>query len=52
VNLLDWNLWKAHLGLPALSLGSSQAGVPEPGTLALLAAALLGLIGYVWKKRG
>ena len=26
--------------------------VPEPGTLALLAAGLLGLLAYAWRKRG
>jgi hypothetical protein len=25
--------------------------VPEPGTLALVAAALLGLLAYGWRKR-
>ena len=29
----------------------SFAVVPEPGTLALLAAALLSLIAYAWRKR-
>jgi len=28
-----------------------DAGVPEPGTLALLAAGLLGLLCYAWRKR-
>ncbi len=26
-------------------------GVPEPGTLALLAAGLIGLLCYAWRKR-
>jgi hypothetical protein len=51
VNLLDWNLWKAHVGLPALSLGSGLAGVPEPGTLALLAVGLVGLLACGWRRR-
>jgi hypothetical protein len=25
--------------------------VPEPGTLALLAAGLMGLVAYAWRKR-
>jgi len=25
--------------------------VPEPGTMALLAAGLLGLIAYAWRRR-
>ena len=29
----------------------SAAAVPEPGTLVLLAAGLLGLIAYAWRKR-
>jgi fibronectin-binding autotransporter adhesin len=31
--------------------GVSLAPVPEPGTLALLAASLVSLLGYVWRKR-
>jgi T5SS/PEP-CTERM-associated repeat protein/autotransporter-associated beta strand protein len=51
VNLLDWNLWKWSVGLPALALGSSMAGVPEPGTLALLAIGLVGLLAYGRRRR-
>jgi hypothetical protein len=29
----------------------SFAVVPEPGTLALLAGALLSLLAYAWRKR-
>jgi hypothetical protein len=27
------------------------ASVPEPGTLALLAAGLIGLLAYVWQRK-
>jgi hypothetical protein len=29
----------------------SATVVPEPGTLALLAAGLMGLLAYAWRKR-
>jgi hypothetical protein len=29
----------------------SSAVVPEPGTLALLATGLIGLLAYAWRKR-
>jgi autotransporter-associated beta strand protein len=57
VNGLDLDLWKAHASLPPLAgaspCGSSAVGasVPEPGTLALLAAGLIGLLAYGWRKR-
>ena len=51
VNGLDLDLCKANYGLPPVSLGGSGlVGVPEPGTLSLLAAALLGLLAYAWRK--
>jgi hypothetical protein len=58
VNGLDLDLWKAHANLPPLAgaspSGSSVVGasVPEPGTLALLAAGLIGLLAYGWQGRG
>ena len=50
VDLLDWNLWKVNLGRPALGL--PVAAIPEPSTLALAFAGLLGLAGYAWRRRG
>ena len=55
VNGLDLDLLRANVGLPQLSggsLGENLGGeVPEPGTVALLAAGLIGLLAYAWKKR-
>jgi autotransporter-associated beta strand protein len=54
VNGLDRDLWLANVGLPELSGASPAAGVtpvPEPGTLALLAAGLLSLIAFAWRQR-
>jgi autotransporter-associated beta strand protein len=53
VNGLDRDLWYSHLGLPSLAAALSAAGVtpvPEPGTLALLAAGLMSLITFAWRK--
>jgi autotransporter-associated beta strand protein len=48
INLVDWNAWKACLGLAPLESasegGNSAGAIPEPGTLALLTAAFLGLL--------
>jgi hypothetical protein len=39
--------------LPQLAAATAGVvGVPEPGTLALLAAGLLGLFAYGWRKKG
>jgi hypothetical protein len=54
VNLIDWNFWKASVGLPPLAgspNGPDAAGVPEPGTLVLLAGGLLGLFACVWRRK-
>ena len=51
VNGLDLDMWKANVGLPPIVGGSSVVGVPEPSTLALLAAALLGLLAYAKRRR-
>jgi hypothetical protein len=37
--------------LDSVSYNHSDAAVPEPSTLALLAGGLLGLIAYAWRKR-
>jgi autotransporter-associated beta strand protein len=53
VDGLDRDIWCAHVGLPPIAVLSPAgvAPVPEPGTLALLAAGLLGLLAYGWRKR-
>ena len=41
-------------GLPADGywvVATAAPPVPEPGTLALLAAGLFGLVAYAWRKR-
>ena len=55
VNGLDRDIWFSHVGLPPITLilpaASAVVPVPEPGTLALAFAALLGMLGYTWRKR-
>ena len=54
VDGLDRDIILSQVGLsplPVLSSAASLAPVPEPGTLALLAAALLSLLAYGWTKR-
>ncbi len=55
VNGLDRDLWFAHVGLPPIAGASPAAAdvapVPEPGTLALLATALIALLRYARKRR-
>ena len=36
---------------PVYASGAGFSPVPEPGTLTLLAAGLIGLIAYAWRKR-
>ncbi len=56
VDGLDRDLWIAHAGLTAPTNGmlpsssSAMSPVPEPGTLALLAAGLIGLLVYNWRR--
>jgi hypothetical protein len=54
VNGLDRDLWFAHVGLPPISglLPARAVLVPEPGSLTLVVAALVVLLGCTWKKRG
>ena len=54
MNGLDRDLWFSHVGLSPLGglmSAASVTAVPEPGTFALLAAGLLGLLAYTWRKR-
>ena len=57
VDGLDRDLWSAYAGLMAPTSGMSPASsaalapVPEPGTLALLAAGLIGLLVYNWRRK-
>lgn len=45
----DGTVWPNQIRLDNISL-TSQA-VPEPGTIALFATGLLGLLAYAWRKR-
>jgi hypothetical protein len=43
------NWWDGIVGINEVAISGHE--VPEPGTLALLAGGLLGLIAYAWRKR-
>jgi hypothetical protein len=46
VDASDYNTWKANFGkTPGSGSGLEAAGVPEPGTLALVILGLIGLAG-------
>jgi hypothetical protein len=57
VDGLDRDLWSANAGLTAPTSGmsppssSAMSPVPEPGQLALLAAGLIGLLLYNWRRK-
>ena len=49
VDELDYDFWKAHFGESAGNGAAANAAVPEPGTLVLLAAAVVALAMRRWK---
>jgi autotransporter-associated beta strand protein len=55
VNSLDRDIWFSHAGLPQIAAmlpaAAAVTPVPEPGTLALLAAGLMGLLVCAWRRR-
>ena len=50
-NLSDEQDLSGHAGQQTLTLNVTAEVVPEPSTLALLAAGALGLVGYAWRRR-
>ena len=51
-NGLDRDLWLANVGLAPLPVvPSGLSSVPEPGTLALVAACPLGFLAYTLRRR-
>jgi T5SS/PEP-CTERM-associated repeat protein len=50
VNGLDRDILVAN-ALRSMGSGSAAAAVPEPGTFSLLAAGLIALLAYAWRKR-
>jgi fibronectin-binding autotransporter adhesin len=53
INGLDFDQWMSHVGLPPLAVTPPGSGepVPEPGTLVLVAAGLIGLLAHGRKRR-
>jgi hypothetical protein len=51
VDINDLTIVLAHYGQTAASSAAGTAAVPEPSTIAIAAAALLGLLAWAWRRR-
>jgi hypothetical protein len=50
VNGVDLNIVLSHYN-QSLGLDAGGLAVPEPGALAALAVGVIGLLGYVWRRK-